>query len=223
MRCLRIVNNLNLMTHPFIKGVNRSISKYEFLSFQGAQWLKVFYHRPGENGVYFKTEEEFMNINEKQRYSIYGELNENFKINGKYEFLIYYPELSKYNWWRQSKLPYDDIEKSDSKTAEGYEDVSISMPGSDWGGLVRQTISHPDCSNQCSFIEGSVGVSQYYFAIGIKYSRKNVPADDDWVEDVYLFIRIIGVDLLLFLSKKNSKQLNNLPLFSIFIIHGFNK
>ena len=211
-----------LFDKPLIKGVNKTIGKYEFRSFQGAQWLKVFYHRPGDECVIFENEDQFMSINEKQRYSIYGELNEDFKINGKYEFLIDYPDISKFNWWRQSKLPYDDNEEAGVYTAEGYENVSISMTNVSWGGLVRQAIPYiteeQKCGSNCSFVEGSVGIENYYYAIGLRANHTTVPAADVWVPDVYLWIRIVGVNPSFLCTKLIYNQLHKLPFVPIFLL-----
>ena len=208
----------------YVKGVNRTIGKYDFHSFFGAQWLKVFYHRPGDNKLIFENEQQLKNINDKQRYSILGELNENYRINDKYEFLLYYPDISKFNWWRQSKLPYDETEKEGMGHADGYENVSISMTDNYWGGLVKQGISliteKEDCGYECSFIEGSVGDAQYYYSIGLRKPIATVPAENTWVTDVYLWIRILGVNPSILFSKNSLNQLNYLPLMSLFLLNS---
>ena len=205
----------------FLKGINKTIGKYEFRSFQGAQGVKIFYHRPGKNKLFFENYEQFMNINEKQRYSILGELNEDYKINGKYEFLLYYPDLNKYNWWRQNKLPYNEEERTGIHIADGYEGVYISMKENYWGGLVLQKIPYTRyCNYECSFVEGSVGHEFYFYAIGQRHNSETVPADNDqhWISDVYLWIRIIGINPSLLLSKIMKNEAINLPFLSVIII-----
>ena len=212
-----------MVSISYLQGVNRTFGKYEFLSFKGAQWLKIFYHRPGNNKVVFENEEQLMNINEKQRFSILGELNEKYKINDKYEFLLYYPSISKFNWWRQTKLHHNDYEvEGESSHAERYENVSISMTKNHWGGLVRQTLPYNSdlCKSECTFIEGSVGIGNYYYAIGLRAQLSTVPAEVEWVNDVYLFIRIIGVNPSLFFSKFLSNQTNYLPYISILLMNS---
>ena len=204
-----------------ISGVNRTYSKYEFKYMYGAKWLKVFYHQPGvECNVFdINNEAEFLNINTKQRYSIFSELDENYKINNKYEFLLYYPDLDEYNWWRQSLLPFNDKEKKgQNQKATVYEEVDVNMKDSNWGGLVRSTLERTSCSGICTFVEGSVGNDMYYYAIGLTKESDTIPAEKEYVKDVYLWIRISGINLHLYCTKQIYIQKNSIPFLFIFII-----
>ena len=198
-----------------ISGVTRTFGKYQFWSLSGAQWLRVFYHKPGGAMTCFASESEFLNVNEHNKFSILSEIDESYKINGKYEFLIYYPEINKYNWWRQSLLPMDDPENPKSYQAKGYENVTIMLNSTCWGGLVNSTIPYREASRVQSYLDGCVGDQHYWFAIGLRYPSQRVPSNEEqWVSDVSLWIRIVGVDHKMFIT-------NNLIIKFNFILYLF--
>jgi len=156
-----------------------------------AKWMKIFYHYSG-SGDYFANNIEALNSNTSNKFSILNKLNEKYQVNGKYEFLLQYPEVSGFNRWKQSYLPYDDIEILGNK-AIGYEPVSISWSERKWGGLVRS--NYPDRTT----IDGSAGHSNWYYSIGTikdEWWPKKIPGpaiDYDnpyYVERVSLWIRV---------------------------------
>ena len=126
-------NNITFTLGPFT---------YRF--FRNAAWLKIFDHNSHQSGP-MTSETEALNVNQPGKYSIIGEIHshqEEMKYEGKFEFLLEYPMLSKeFNWWRQSKFPIDDPDNNlTRKTVEGYEDVSIAWTFSNWGGLAKSVI-----------------------------------------------------------------------------------
>ena len=157
----------------------------EYRSFNGSQFLKIFFHNYS-NKKSFSGETEAMHCNEKDKYSIFDELGPQYKYGDKYEFLLYYPLLGRYNVWRQSKLPFDNPETAD-KTADGYEEVDVKMKENGWGGLVKATIVETGSKQILSFIDGSVGTSYWFYAIG---SYNYIPANNCGTNEVYLYIRI---------------------------------
>jgi len=128
----------------------------------GCVWLKIFYH-DSTGGVFFTSYTEGESTNQPQKFSILKTIDDRFKYNNKFEFLLEYPEVSGYNRWRQSLNPLYDNEVANQK-ATGYEPISISWTGEYWGGLVRTTLS--SASFPC-LIDGSAGNERWWYAIGL--------------------------------------------------------
>lgn len=151
-------------------------------------WLLVF-HQNASVGLFEKPEDAIFSLREGM-YSILSEIKEKWKIDQKYEFMLDYPSLGKRNIWRQSLNPIDDYEEErpNSKTAVGYEQISIDMTTLGWGGLVRS-------SHSSSFLDGSVNKvevdgSYWYYSIGTcDLFRGGIPADGNCVQNAYLWIR----------------------------------
>ena len=76
-------------SNPIISG------KYEYRRFAKSLWLKAFFHdMSGLDG--FKNSDEVKLCNTATKYSILSELNSKMKQpNGKFEFILEYPELKK--------------------------------------------------------------------------------------------------------------------------------
>ena len=165
--------------------INGTYRGREYRSFKDAQFLKIFFHNYS-NLISFKDEKDAMHCNEKDKYSILSELDSSYRINGKYEFLLVYPLLGLYNWWRQSKLPFDNIEVSDKK-ADGYEDVDIKMTERYWGGLVKTSIDDRNYNKKMTLIDGSAGHWNWFYSIG---SYDCITGNNASTNEVYLYIRI---------------------------------
>ena len=132
---------------------------YEYQDLYGAKWMLVFYH-DSSGGVYFQNASHALSCNSAQQYSLLGSINEDMKIDGKYEFLLEYPGYSGYNRWRQSKNPVLDTEVS-GQISVGYEAISISWTDVGWGGLVRSYQSGN------TLLDGSAGrIGNWYYSIG---------------------------------------------------------
>ena len=93
---------------------------FEFGSLTGNLWIKVFYHSY-ENGELFSGPEEAKYTKSNDKYSILANITENFKVDNKYEFIIYYPENNVYFRWFQDNNPINENEKSNVMTASGFE------------------------------------------------------------------------------------------------------
>ena len=134
------------------------IGKYEFKNFEERQWLKIFYHNCSKGD--FFTSSHVMNVNTENKFSILYLLNEKMKIDNKYEFLLEYPELKKYNHWRQTNSPTKDIDRKHDGHyyVSGYENCTIQMLEHNWGGLA---LSNDDRT----LIQGSMGTDYWYYAM----------------------------------------------------------
>jgi len=131
----------------------------------GATWLKVFMH-DSSSGQYFLSYSEALNSNGLYKFSILGEIDDKYKNNGKFEFLLEYPQFNKYNRWKQTYNPKDNPEVSGNK-ATGYEPVSIYYSGQFWGGLVKSSDSR-------TAFDGSAGHENWFYALG-SYSSWGSP------------------------------------------------
>ena len=159
------------------------------------RWLKVFYHNCA-GGVWFNTEEEIKYIDEPQRYSILGLVNNKLNFGGYYEFLLQYPEFEGYNNWKQKLFPftYEFMSQNSGYTCSPQEGLHCSWNGFDWRGLYYSTSSS-------TFIDGSNNTYNYWFAIGSKKGYSNAVRfpgpvggtasnNGSSVTEVYLWIRI---------------------------------
>ena len=156
-------------------------------------WLKIFYHK-STGGVFFKNFSQSMFSLDPNLYSIFSFLDDRFKINGKFEFLLEYPELSGYNRWRQALLPWNNDEIT-GNAAEGYENVYNTWSGSYWGGLVK---SNHGCGVH-TLIDGSAGTIYWHYAIGCTstYYSPQYPGPDGYlVVECCLWIRLSDTSLL---------------------------
>ncbi len=140
-------------------------TKYEY----GTSWGRVFYHNSKGATNLFQNEEEVLTSNNENKYSVLKKIENYQTKEKKYEFLLEYPTLSKtkYNRWIQSANPTTTTiaNGTGSETAPGYEEVHIDWSGNYWGGLTKST-------NQSTFINGSVGHGNWFYAIG-SYSKYN--------------------------------------------------
>ena len=158
-------------------------------------WILVF-HQNISVGLFDKPESALISL-KNGMYSILSEIKEDWKINGKFEFMLDYPELGKRNIWRQSLNPIDDYEETrpNERTAVGYEGVSIEMTEQGWGGLVRS-------STAISLLDGSVnylieGFNRWYYSVGTCFLQNNgIPSNNNPVNNVYLWIRFNSIKFI---------------------------
>lgn len=164
-------------------------------------WARVFYHNCKEGATLFTTLAEIKSTQTADKYSRLGVLGNYKRSDGKYEFLLRYPNMSatQYNRWKQTNNPMEEFvtetSAGDGKAA-GYTAVHIDWTGKYWGGLTRQ-LSNADTfpSNNC-YLSGSVGHNNWFYAIGATTKwGEGIPAytndsiDCNW-GSVELWVRI---------------------------------
>ena len=148
-------------------------SKY----FQGANWLKVFYHNV--DGGTFESGDEVMFSLNKDKFSVLKYVNEMFQYKGKYEMMIECPSdepsHSGFVWWRQSKFPKkDDPIETTGEKVEGFElnpksTWNESADNDDFTGLSRSNSGH-------TFFDGtSSSEGHWYFAVGLLLFQSGGP------------------------------------------------
>lgn len=160
----------------------------------GYPWILVFYHS-AENNQYF-NDDEIMGFRGTDKFSIFGLLSYSHRIRGKFEFLLEYSS-TEYHWWRQTKNPWDEPFKKctqartdiSSCPVDGFECLDCRLNVCWWGGLGR---TDPNEASAFSYLDGSIGTSAWYFAIG---SRKrwtpttDIPGPSKNVKQVSLWMR----------------------------------
>ena len=162
-------------------------TKYE----NSAAWARIFHHNAHWGNVLYSNANSFAEAkssNTVDKYSVLGNIA-NYKNSSNWEFLLQYPDVdsTKYNRWTQTDNPTTTtIANGDgSATAGGYTAKHIDWTGNYWGGLTLSTAGD-------AFINGSVGHSNWYYAIGAKTAWKGGipgPANDP-TSTVNLWARI---------------------------------
>lgn len=154
---------------------------FETKEFSGATWLKVYYTHSQNGTVVWKDIDELGFSLQAYKWSILGMLPYFYNNTWKYEFLLEYPSLGKYNRWRQTSNPL--LAK---QSVTGYSAISISMTENNWGGLALSSTK-----GTSTIIDGSPGVETWYYAIGQQTAYQGgIPANNPSVQEVYLWIRI---------------------------------
>ena len=139
---------------------------YQFMHFNGSLWLKIFYHN-FTGKVFFEGEDEVLQTNSYQKYSILLQLSNSSKINNLFEFILHWPDLNDYTQWKQSNNPIYEYESDETK-AEGFQYIKNASNPFLWGGLVRTTklMVNPKPN---SLLDGNPGATNWNCAIGMYY------------------------------------------------------
>ena len=186
--------------------------QYEIQKKYNAIWLKIFYHN-STSQIFFQNKTEALNCNLFHKYSILNEINNKFLINGKYEFLLEYPELIGYNRWFQTQNP---LYQNDNNRI-GYSSINLSWTGKYWEGLGLS-------NNEGTFLDGSNYLNYWWYSIGSINSDGGLnkfpgPAISNtigyYVSYVYLWIRIDGTQFQIYSNfyQFNFKFFLNLIIF----------
>ena len=189
----------------------------------GKKWLKLFYH-DSSTSLFFHEENELIFTNTKRKFSIFGMIDNRFRINDYFEFLLQYPSIpNEYNNWRQKILPNNASERLDTDIGYNADDLHISWNGTFWGGLIKS-------STDVTLIDGSVHLDHWWFSIGATeprsddsiyfYGPSTSYGHGSVVTEVYLWIRIPDNIYHQFLIRtcKNTQYSHFLPFFFITIL-----
>lgn len=157
------------------------------------KWLKIFHHNIDVD--IFHDENEAKYSLRDGKFSIIGLINDNYKIDGQFEFLLEYPDQTNktgINRWAQKANPLIESEKKGQKV-DGFEDITINWQNAvnsnsekiPFNGLSRSTLT------KLTLIEGTNTNSYWYFVIGA-YSRYGscLPGYSDYNKEVILWLRV---------------------------------
>ena len=148
-------------------------------------WLLLYYHDFSKVGKWDKAIDA-MNYSDPNKYSIIYYLNDDFKIDDSYEFLLDYPEVEGQNIWRQKNNPLNEHKAENKTKAEGYKGISISWSTQFWGGLFKSAGE--------GLLEGSYLTGYSWYGIGriIEY-KGAVPGPDKVVNKTQLWVRVRSI------------------------------
>ena len=142
-------------------------------------WLLLFHHDVTIGDFFYSHADALKCFNYTGgKYSIIYSLNNNYKINDKFEFLLEYPEINKSNRWRQSINPlYQSMIRG--KNVTGYEPVDIQMSGRNWSGLYKVnseqvTLLAASCNGNWFFSIGTVNKQFFPYFPGPDFNSKIV-------------------------------------------------
>lgn len=189
----------------------------------GSVWTRVYYHDSRAGSVLWaKDANQATNIQEANRYSRLGIINDNFKDgSGKYEFMLCYPTNlgEAYNRWKQTKRPQDEkISSTTGGTTTGYEAVHIDWTDSYWGGLeLNGTDDWP------TYIDGSVGHGNWFYAIAptVEYNGGMPGVNNNGIifRQAEIWMRLPGVTgILINVSANSTVSVSDLDDESTYIV-----
>ena len=158
----------------------------------GSAWARVFYHKNKAGTVLFTSYDEVMHTTSENKFSRLSDLPSFIGTDGKYEFMLTYPERhpGQYNRWKQSYTPQATWMGNSDGTLNvtGYEAIHIDWTSSYWGGLGRQNESTTSISS--TFIDGSIGHSNWFYAIGASSVHDGgIPGPSSGVQETELWVR----------------------------------
>ena len=159
----------------------------------GSAWARIFYHANHGGTVFFTSLAETLNSDTPDKFSCLYLLDELKATDGKYEFMLTYPEKhpGKYNRWKQTNNPCNENVANGDGTAyaAGYAAVHIDWASNYWGGLTRQNAS-ATAYTPC-YLSGSVGHSNWFYAIGATQKHDGgIPGPSGGVQETELWVRV---------------------------------
>ena len=197
------------------------MSELSFQSVRNIYWKLIFYHNPSKGVKFEDGEELFVRNSDNSKFSLLGILNENYKINGYFEFYlkyIYETAPVYFVHWRQKSNPIY-TEPNDQNI--GYVPINVTLTSyAPFEGLAKSY------TRNSTFIDGNpnsdenwwyaIGAYQYYPNDGaipgiyIKQNNKDIGA-----KEVYLYVRA-PIETCIF--RQNSFNIHLACLTFIFII-----
>ena len=157
--------------------------KIDYENLYNGSWFLVFFH--DSNFGNFKTNKEASFSLNKNKYSVLKRIDETFKINGVFEFLLMYPNATGQNHWTQTVSPA----YAQPNEENGYKEINVSWTVNGFHGLSLSNASK-------AYIDGSPFEATCYYAIGSKYTEFTYLPADTWGEDrkrfyqVFLWLRV---------------------------------
>ena len=151
------------------------------------EWALIFHH-DARFGFFGNKERALFSTN-NNIFSVLSRVDETFKIDGKFEFALVYPELEGYSQWTQTINPL----QSKPNESNGYENIHFSWSNyQPFDGLGLSSL--PDTN----LLDGSRDDWTRFYAVGlyVPIVKKNdiIPGPfwDDNLHVVDLYLKIKG-------------------------------
>ena len=163
------------------------------------RFLLVFHHNT-INSNFFNSYSEFLSTDSIDKYSILGFIDDDFKIDNSFEFIMEYPETSKYAHWKQ------DINPLEGERNE----ITCNIIDKTWNEDPTNPFVclHKSERINKTYVEGTEGLSsqvkpQYYYSIGLRetWYNNHLPAyisspTTSNIHEVFLWLKITDLNLL---------------------------
>ena len=120
----------------------------------GSFWALIFHHNSTHG--YF-TKNNVLNHYSTHLFSVLSKIDDSFKVDGNFEFLLKYPELSDYAQWTQTENPI----YAQPNTSNGYKPKHY-----DWNYEFTLSGLSLSSSTHCSLLDGSPFLDSWFFGIG---------------------------------------------------------
>ena len=152
----------------------------------GSVWGRIFNHNIS-GGTNLFGSNQGIKLRESGKYSLLYLLNsDDFKSDGKYEFLLEYPleYPGQYNRWTQTSNP------NQSSSVSGYNAIHLDWTGNRFGGIM---LKNAECYLKCD-----TDSIYWFYAIGSRIAWKNGmpgPGSTTAVQEVSLYIRLDNLSI----------------------------
>ena len=171
------------------------INSYRIKEFNDSTFVRVFWHN-SNIGNFFKGK-EILFVNKRGRFSVIGFINEVFKEDENYEFLLEYCQVSKFFHWQQK-----------TNILEKVDDVKMTpknISGGTFFGLSASSLE------SLTSIDGTPGNNQnWFYSIGQKSSFSGALAGAYWYKNGALKYDTVS-EVELWMRINSTKLINNLP------------
>ena len=160
----------------------------------------LLFHSKFENENYFTSYDEFLYTNTKNKYSLFGFLDDSFKNeNDSFVFLMEYPDTSCYFYFQQNINPL----QAEPNSEVGFTQISTTCSSITitFSGLTK-------FNDTCSYLDGFIPSDEnepdyWHYALGQRCTwgllgENQIPAytTSENITEVNLFIEINSVSVL---------------------------
>lgn len=154
-------------------------------------WFLIFHH-DATHGMFHSKEQAKYSL-DPNKFSLLKRIDDSFKIDGSFEFLLMYPNLTGQNHWRQTVNPIH----AEPNQENGYQEVNVSWKSNNWHGLavsnLRQTYLDGSPFNGSTWFY-SIGTTKYLNHVTIPGPEWSAGGKDFY--EVNLWIRITNYIIL---------------------------
>ena len=181
----------------------------------GSFWALIFHHNSTQG--YFK-ETNVLNHYSTHLFSVLSKVDDSYKIDGKFEFLLKYPELQDYAQWTQTINPIHAPPNEENGYEKKHYNWSYDYP---FHGL---TLS----STSASLLDGTPNPEHWFFAIGAYglYLDQDgaIPGpfwnyNGKYLHEVNLYIKVFDPKLLRRLYSSFTCQFKQKTFLHSFVIY----